>query len=61
MFNERQIGHIDQFARSIPPSDESAWTTRGLRKSGQDYDEIECQRAIAGFMVERLGWSPLAE
>jgi hypothetical protein len=61
MFNERQIGHIDQFARSIPPSDESAWTTRGLRKSGQDYDEIECERAIAGFMVERLGWSHLAE
>jgi len=61
MLNERQIGHIDQFAQSIPPSDESAWTTRGLRKSGQDYDEIESQRAIAGFMVERLGWSHLAE
>ena len=61
MFSKRYLGDIDQFARSIPPSDESAWTTRGLRKSGQDYDEIESQRAIAGFMVERLGWSRLAE
>ncbi len=28
------------------------WTTRGLRKSGRDYDEVECQRAVAGFLAD---------
>jgi hypothetical protein len=41
--------------------EESAWTARGLLKSGRDYDEIECQSAIAGFMAEHLDRNDIVE
>lgn len=36
---------------SLPDrADGRNWTTRGLRKSGRDYDDVECQREIVDFM-----------
>lgn len=32
-------------------ADDDNWTIRGLRKSGRDYDEVECQVAIADFIT----------
>ena len=46
---------------SLRVPDESAWTARGLLKSGRDYDEIECQSAIAGFMAEHLDRNDIVE
>ena len=42
-------------------SDEGAWTIGGLRKSGRDYDEIECQTAIARFLAEHLDRDDIVE
>jgi hypothetical protein len=47
--------------RSLPRTDDGAWTTRGLRKSGRDYDEVECQLAIAGFLAEHQERDGIAE
>jgi hypothetical protein len=51
----------DSDTASLRVPDESAWTTRGLLKSGRDYDEIECQSAIAGFMAEHLERNDIVE
>jgi len=45
---------VNRDVGSLHPFDESAWTSRGLPKSGRDYDEVECQRAVAGYMAEHL-------
>ncbi len=37
---------------STDGTDDGNWTLGGLRKSGRDYDEGECQLAIAGFIAE---------
>ena len=47
--------------RSLPQTDDSGWTTRGIRKSGRDYDEVECQMAIAGFLSEHQERDDIAD
>lgn len=51
----------DPGTASLRVPDDSAWTARGLLKSGCDYDEIECQSAIAGFMAEHLERNDIVE
>jgi hypothetical protein len=46
------FGEINLGMRSLQEqTDVGNWTTRGLRKAGRDYDEVECQRAVAGFLA----------
>jgi hypothetical protein len=45
------LREINLDMRSLPDrADGHNWTTRGLRKSGRDYDDVECQREIVDFM-----------
>ena len=47
------LREINLDMRSLPDrADGHNWTTRGLRKSGRDYDDVECQREIVDFMSE---------
>jgi hypothetical protein len=55
------VVRTDPGTASLRVPDESAWTARGLLKSGRDYDEIECQSAIAGFMAEHLDRNDIVE
>jgi len=52
---------INPDIQSLPPSDDSGWTTRGLRKSRRDYDQAECQRSIAIFMADYQDRSDIVE
>ena len=50
--NAALLREVDLDLRLPPHTDVGVWTTRGLRKSGREYDEVECQLAIAGFLAE---------
>ena len=43
--------NLEMRSPSLPDrADGHNWTTRGLRKSGRDYDDVECQREIVDFL-----------
>ena len=56
------LREINLDMRPLPDrADGRNWTTRGLRRSGRDYDDVECQMAIVGFMAEHQERDDIAE
>lgn len=56
--------NLDTPSRQEPSDDrsnDSNWTSRGIRKSGRYYDEVENEKEIAYFLDRRQEHDDIAE